>query len=403
MKLFWVSDSVNLPTGYAQVTRNILYRLKIAGIEIENMGFQFTPIGTIPSNVPVTYSVRWPLGPTGQNLWEESYGNKGSMEHHVKDVKPDILAILCDSFMIKWLLDDVCGQKKYDKIKEYCKKTLFYFPFDSKDVYDKSAEVISLFDIKVSMSKWGRIVLKEQTGIDSHYIPHGVDTNVYRPLPEYVKNAYRKQNKWENKFVIGCVAKNQTRKMLPNLIQAYKNLLESHKDMVLFMHCNPTEGWDLVDYVKRLGLEKKVVFGVKAGEFGIHEDKMNVVYNLMDVHVLPTTGEGFGLPIIESMAAGVPNIVTDYTTAREIIGNNGEYIKLCNEMPYVIGQLNTHRALPSVPDIEKKILKLYNNESLRKKYSKRGREQIIENYNWEKIIRAWLELFEYGEIKEHFA
>jgi len=409
MKIQWVSDSVNIPTGYAQVTRNILYRLKKSGYDVEHIGFHHTLGQPVPSNIPVNYPVNFPQHPTGQNHWEEFYGNKGTVEMYASHFKPDILSFLCDSFMIKWVLDKEFskehpeGRIKFEKLREHAKKTMFYFPFDSRDVYDKAKDVIELFDIRVAMAKWGQSVLSK-VGVDSHYIPHGVDTNVYRPIPPPIREALRKQNGFDGKFVIGCVAKNQTRKMLPNLLQAYKNLLDKHDDILLFMHCNPTDpqGWNLIDYCNRIGLKNKVIFGMKANQQGLHETQINLVYNSIDVHVLPTTGEGFGLPIIESMAAGIPNIATDYTTSRELLEGHGELISLSKEMPYIIGQLNTHRALPSVPDMEKKIEKLYKNPKLRERYSKDGRKFVLEHYNWEKIGRMWNELLEYGEVHEPY-
>ena len=43
------------------------------------------------------------------------------------------------------------------------------------------------------------------------------------------------------------------------------------------------------------------------------------LYNCMDVFVLPTAGEGFGIPTVEAMACGVPICVTNYTTGYELI------------------------------------------------------------------------------------
>ena len=43
------------------------------------------------------------------------------------------------------------------------------------------------------------------------------------------------------------------------------------------------------------------------------------LYNCMDVFVLPTAGEGFGIPTIEAMSCGVPICVTNYTTGYELI------------------------------------------------------------------------------------
>ena len=40
----------------------------------------------------------------------------------------------------------------------------------------------------------------------------------------------------------------------------------------------------------------------------------------MDVHALPTGGEGFGIPTVEAMSCGVPNVICNYTTSYELVG-----------------------------------------------------------------------------------
>ena len=113
----------------------------------------------------------------------EAYGNQGSVEFWNDQLKPDITAFLADSFMIKWLADLV--EHKGQKIKRRQKllgKTLFYFPLDSKDVYDGVKQVMEVMDIRVAMSKWAQRILKKDVDIDSHYIPHAVDNIVFRPL-----------------------------------------------------------------------------------------------------------------------------------------------------------------------------------------------------------------------------
>jgi glycosyltransferase involved in cell wall biosynthesis len=44
------------------------------------------------------------------------------------------------------------------------------------------------------------------------------------------------------------------------------------------------------------------------------------VYSSFDVLVNPAMGEGFGLPVLEAHACGVPAIVTDFTAMSEVCG-----------------------------------------------------------------------------------
>jgi len=401
-KILWCSDSWFLPTGYSQVSRNLLSRLFKSGFDVHNLAFQNVGFNTdlvVSDRMISSYKMYHSLHPN------ESYGNHGSVEFYNEIIKPDITAFLCDSFMIKWLCDKRPDKDKIiTRAKKLHGKKLFYFPFDSKDVYDGAENLMREMDIRVAMAKWSRDTLKKGTGLDSHYIPHGVDTNIYRPLPKEMINGVRKSNGWdEDTFVVGSVSRNQSRKNIPVLFKAFADFAENKDDTKLLMHCDPVDpqGTNLNDLAKQYGIIDKVSYGMKRFSLGVPEFTINLAYNTMDVHALSTTGEGFGLPIIESMAAGTPNICTDYTTAEELLGDGrGERVKLMGSFPYIVGQLNTHRALADKDDMVKKFEKLYKNKKLRKQYSDRGRKFVLEHYNWEKVVRMWNELLEFGTVYE---
>jgi glycosyltransferase involved in cell wall biosynthesis len=47
---------------------------------------------------------------------------------------------------------------------------------------------------------------------------------------------------------------------------------------------------------------------------------LNAMYNAADVFLLPSQGEGFGIPVLEAQASGCPVIVTDFTAQSELCG-----------------------------------------------------------------------------------
>ena len=130
-KILWASDTPSLPTGYAQVSRNILLRMKLAGFNVEYFGFQQVMTNHVPSLIPINYPVHMPLYPTGPGPGQEFYGNKGSLEEIIKRTNPDIVAFLCDSFMLKWMTEKRIYEKDgnqrimtaFDNLKERKKKT----------------------------------------------------------------------------------------------------------------------------------------------------------------------------------------------------------------------------------------------------------------------------------------
>lgn len=400
LRLLWCSDAWQLPTGYANVSRNLLDRFSKTGMEVNYLCFQnagFPSSLLIVDRMVALYNMFYPLHPN------EAYGNMGSVEFWNNDLKPDITGFLADSFMIRWLADKIEHQGKSIKRRDkLIGKTLFYFPLDSKDIYDGVKQVMEVIDIKVAMSKWAQRILKKDADIESHYIPHAVNNMIFRPLNEEDRAKIKAQNKWEGKFVVGSVGRNQSRKNIPNLMKAFQIFSEGKKDAVLFLYCDPVDpnGTNLFDMASKLKISDKVVFGMKRFSLGIPEPQMNLAYNSMDIHALSTTGEGFGIPIIESMSCGVPNICTNYTTAEELLKGRGELASLAKGSPYIVGQLNTDRALVDYEDMARKMDKLYSSDRLRKTYSKLGRKHVVKNYSWERVCRMWMNLLEKGEAND---
>ncbi len=401
MRVLWCSDSSNLPTGYANVTRNIMEILKKANIDVRTMGFQYkgNPLDAFFMDSRL---YNFPMYPTIDI--REQYGENGSVEMYVNNIKPDITAFLCDSFMIKWIIEKkIRGDKiirVIDSLKEKT-KTLFYFPLDSEDVYPIAKNVIESMDIRVAMSRFGQKILKKETGMDSFYIPHAVDTNIYNIINEKHIDEFKKANNMGDKFVVGCVARNQGRKVLSKLYEAFSIFSKNKDDVILIMHCDPKDpmGEDLITISDKLGIRKKILYtGLKSFYYGMPDVHLNLLYNAMDIHAISTTGEGFGIPIIESMACGVPNILTDYTTSRELIEGCGE---LCKISAFIEAS-NTRRAIVDVNDMAKKMQKLYDKPKLREKYGKIARDRVLNHYTWDKIGRMWIELLEFGEIREKY-
>ena len=52
---------------------------------------------------------------------------------------------------------------------------------------------------------------------------------------------------------------------------------------------------------------------------GVSQKTLNDVYNVMDVHSSASGGEGFGISMVESQAAGIPNVQPNFTTPPELL------------------------------------------------------------------------------------
>jgi glycosyltransferase involved in cell wall biosynthesis len=154
------------------------------------------------------------------------------------------------------------------------------------------------------------------------YIPHGINTNVFRPITE--NDTYYEALKFENnrlrgdntnKFVVMWNNRNIHRKHPGDVVLAYKHMCQlidknggnAEEDCLLFMHTQPVDpnGTDLFALIGELCNDYKVLFDEKI----ITPENLNVLYNCADVVVNMASNEGFGLATAESISAGTPIVV----------------------------------------------------------------------------------------------
>ena len=107
----------------------------------------------------------------------------------------------------------------------------------------------------------------------------------------------------------------EPRKNITRLLEAYENT-RARESLKLVI--TGKKGWlykDILESVKRLELKDRVVFTGFADD-----DDLPAIYSMARVFVYPSLYEGFGLPVLEAMACGVPVITSDLHSLREVTG-----------------------------------------------------------------------------------
>lgn len=370
-KLLWMSDAPMLVSGFGTVTRDILARLPRDRFDVRAVGWGHS--GWPYDREAFPYDI-YPSNPN-------TFG-RDSLQGAVNHFRPDIIVGLADVWMLA-ALAELPRDGTFRKIA--------YYPLDGAPFPKEWRATLEQFDALVAYSEFGRAVtLAACPDLDIELIYHGIDTNVFRPLD---KAEVKQKFKVEGKFVVGCVARNQPRKQLPLLIRAFAQFHRSHPDSVLLLHTDPDDiGWDLDGLVTRYGVDDATIISrVQNVTRGISAADLNFVYNCMDVMALPTAGEGFGLPIVEAMAAGVPVVVTDYSACKEFAEGRGELIAVKEFL--TMGRVNIDHAVINVDDLTAKLVKLANDPALRERYARDGRA-FAETLDWDRIMPQWLELLE---------
>lgn len=174
----------------------------------------------------------------------------------------------------------------------------------------------------VAMSQFGKRVFEEAGFTEVQYVPHGVDTNVFKPAER--AEARKALGLPQDAFIVGMVAANvglkgAGRKSFSEALQAFAIFQQKHPDALLYLHTLvETDGGDsLVRMADALKI-RFVNIDQYAYILGCPEDLVAATYNSFDVLLNPARGEGFGLPILEAQACGTPTIVTNFSAMPEV-------------------------------------------------------------------------------------
>ena len=150
------------------------------------------------------------------------------------------------------------------------------------------------------------------------YVPHGIDTDLYKPLDENdALMVEMKKQLFEGEevdFVLLYNSRNIRRKMTSDVIEAFRRFLDGldedkRSKCKLILHTAPIDdnGTDLPKVISHLMPEYKDNFIISGNR--ISEQQLNCFYNIADATILVSSNEGFGLGTAESLSAGTPIIV----------------------------------------------------------------------------------------------
>jgi len=138
---------------------------------------------------------------------------------------------------------------------------------------------------------------------------HPMDRKVCR---EYVSKKYGLQSPY-----ILYTGRLQARKNLVRLVEAYSQL--SQKDNAENLVLVGKQDWqadEVLACVKKHQLESRVTF------LGyVPKEDLPYLFNAAKLFVYPSIFEGFGLPVVESMACGTPTITSQGSSLEEVAGD----------------------------------------------------------------------------------
>lgn len=189
----------------------------------------------------------------------------------------------------------------------------------------------------------------------------GVDTN--EAAPEAIEE-------FEGKHFIVYLGRPNPHKNLSRLIEAFAIIKQTHPDLHLIL-AGKTDA-----LYRRLKRETDAN-GVPDVHFTgwITDGQAHWLYGHCAAYTFASLSEGFGLPVLEAMAAGAPVVSSNASCSPEIYGNAAHYFD----------PLDIH-------DMAAKIIEVIDSPRLREKLIAAGKEQV-KKYSWKRMAEQTLEVY----------
>lgn len=202
-------------------------------------------------------------------------------------------------------------------------------------------------------------------------IPHGLDSRFLEDVPASELKAARKRCNLPPSFLL-FVGTQAPRKNLVRFVEALK-IIHLRGLKIAFVLVGPPG-------------EDSAAIRAKAASLGIghwvmmagyvEEIEIRNIYRLATAFVFPSLCEGFGLPLVEAMASGLP-VATSQVSA----------------MPEVCRDAAVYFRPDSAESMAEKVASVIEDEDLRKRLIARGRERARE-FKWEKVAADTLGFYE---------
>jgi glycosyltransferase involved in cell wall biosynthesis len=200
-------------------------------------------------------------------------------------------------------------------------------------------------------------------------INNGLDTDIFSPYNNIERKPYR---------LITTASADVPLKGLDFTLNSLSILQKSLPEIELVVIGQLKEDGHTSRLIKKLNIQNKVKFKTGLTKEGIAKE-----YAKSSISIVSSLYEGFGYPVIEAMSCGVPLIAAKTSSIPEL---TGEYSVLIPPK--------------DVKTLTNSINKIFNNYDQYKLIAEKGRQHIIDNFNWLKITQEYENII-FKTIEDH--
>lgn len=376
LKLIWSSNSHFSYSGYGVFTRDLLFRLRDDGWNPKELAFW----GLNGHEAKIDGIDVYPV-------MGDPFGSDALLNHSL-DQKVNVAFTMQDVWSLQL---DALQALKQNKIP-----WIPYLPIDTEPVPDAILQRLNLAYKIITFSKYGQKALEDQ-GYASTLILEGIDTNIFKPLPNKAE-LRTKFNLPQDYFLFSMIAANKEnppRKGFQEALEAFALFNKNHPNSGIFFHTQQTSpgGFPIQEYAHYLGISKNVYFlNPYAATYKADSQLVNEEINAVDCVLHPSMTEGFGLGVVEGQACGKPVIIQDCTSMSELIipEKTGWACKTQKKWWRTGGG---YTFFADVNSLHEKMEEVFLAD--KDKVAKDARKNVVDNYNIDKIFKdSWVPFME---------
>lgn len=273
------------------------------------------------------------LYPRGFDMWSNDVTTANAVNWFSADpTAPNLLITLFDVWIFKG--------EQWDKVS----KIASWVPIDHLPLPPAVQQWLMRPNVEpIAMSQFGVKMLERAGFRDVIYVPHGIE-DTFKPTKIFNAETGSMTPKDmtkvdDDRFMVLMVAANKgqapCRKAFPEAFLAFSTFAEEHDDAILFIYSEDVGsmgGINLRELAAATGIKPHQIefMNQYALRQGLPHEAMATLYTRADVLLAPSMGEGFGIPVVEAQACGLPVIVSNFSAQPELVGDGW----LVNGQPY---------------------------------------------------------------------
>lgn len=322
----------NAATGFATVSKNLVenWRQTFG----DDMKMDIVAVNYFGEDYSEGPNIRV-ISAKKKDIAQDDWGRYVFMRSLI-DVEYDLIFILADLGTIVPMIPHLAKIRRDKELaNKRSFKSLLYFPVDFA-LTPNLGVGLEFFDYLATYTEFGKghaIRVNPKIAKKIHVIPHGNNSKNFFPVPKEEAAAFRREYFGPNadKFIVGSVNRNQSRKDIPTTIFGFMEYWEEHnRESLLYLHMHPNDpmGWNLRTILSQTPLKEGRDYMLpKEGDYnkGADVKRLNLIYNSFDCFLSTATGGGWELTVTEAMSARKPVIIPKHTSLEHLGNDNRAY------------------------------------------------------------------------------